>query len=384
MGSGSQSDNVVTADTVKVISSQTSVAWQLQHKLVGQRWFIPRIVQGRIGPQQVILLNAALLPASHYHGQIGQACQDMAWTERTTQVPDYLGDVGAKPFSCSLKATASTPLALVLTSTRTKRVTSCSLQRMIPDDKTSHSKGFRCRSEPVYAIESPQQGLQAWKHMSELKLICGVSTSPSPERLNLLDMRPAMELDWLDWAGVCSPKAEMRSIKAVVHRAAHQVLAVGGRGGVLCLVQQLQQGHASTPVMCFICVAQANVDDLTVKKIFTHKTCNVSTCPNITSRLEGQPDSGVNGESCSSSDAPGHLAVHLEALRGTLCCCLGITGGGRGQEYLRISHMVALADDHVNIKRNDRMRLSWRNQAPLTCDSSNPSCSTSFNKAVLA
>lgn len=38
-------------------------------------------------------------------------------------------------------------------------------------------QGFRCRSEPVYAIESPQQGLQAWKHMSELKLICGVISS---------------------------------------------------------------------------------------------------------------------------------------------------------------------------------------------------------------
>ncbi len=52
-----------------------------------------------------------------------------------------------------------------------------------------------------------------------------------------------------------SPKAEMHSIRAVVHRAAHQVLAVGAREGVLCLVQQLQQGHARTPVMCIICIA---------------------------------------------------------------------------------------------------------------------------------
>ncbi len=53
-----------------------------------------------------------------------------------------------------------------------------------------------------------------------------------------------------------SPKAEMGSIRAVVHRAAHQVLTVAGREGVLCLVQQLQQGHARTPVMCIICIAQ--------------------------------------------------------------------------------------------------------------------------------
>ncbi len=37
-----------------------------------------------------------------------------------------------------------------------------------------------------------------------------------------------------------SPKAEVCSIRAVVHGAAHQVLAVGGREGILCLVQQLQ------------------------------------------------------------------------------------------------------------------------------------------------
>ena len=58
---------------------------------------------------------------------------------------------------------------------------------------------------------------------------------------------------------VCSgPKAEMRSIRAVVCRAAHQVLAVGGREGVLGLVQQLQQGNARTPVMCSICIAQVS------------------------------------------------------------------------------------------------------------------------------
>ena len=53
-----------------------------------------------------------------------------------------------------------------------------------------------------------------------------------------------------------SPKAEVCSIRAVVHGAAHQVLAVGGREGILCLVQQLQQGNARTPVMCIICIAQ--------------------------------------------------------------------------------------------------------------------------------
>lgn len=29
-----------------------------------------------------------------------------------------------------------------------------------------------------------------------------VSTSPKPDRLNMLDMRPTTELDWLDWLGV--------------------------------------------------------------------------------------------------------------------------------------------------------------------------------------
>jgi len=52
---------------------------------MGQGWFIPRVVQGGVGPQQVILLNAALLPASQYRRQMGQACQGMAWTEWTTE-----------------------------------------------------------------------------------------------------------------------------------------------------------------------------------------------------------------------------------------------------------------------------------------------------------
>ena len=29
-----------------------------------------------------------------------------------------------------------------------------------------------------------------------------VSTPPRPDRPNLVDMRPATELDWLDWVGV--------------------------------------------------------------------------------------------------------------------------------------------------------------------------------------
>ncbi len=79
-----------------------------------------------------------------------------------------------------------------------------------------------------------------------------------------------------------SPKAEVRSIRAVVHRAAHQVLAVGGREGILCLVQQLQQGHASTPVVCIICIAQ-----LTWHRLPQHRSPGIGCL--YTDQLEQTP-----------------------------------------------------------------------------------------------
>lgn len=59
---GSHIHKPMMADTVQVILPQASIAWKLQEKLVGQGRFIPGIVQGGVGPQQVVLLCTALLP----------------------------------------------------------------------------------------------------------------------------------------------------------------------------------------------------------------------------------------------------------------------------------------------------------------------------------
>lgn len=63
----------VMANMVQVIFPQTPVAWKLQEKLVGQGWFVPGIVQGGVGPQQVVLLCTALLPVVRVSGFVSKS-----------------------------------------------------------------------------------------------------------------------------------------------------------------------------------------------------------------------------------------------------------------------------------------------------------------------
>ena len=56
----------------------------------------------------------------------------------------------------------------------------------------------------------------------------------------------------------CCPETEVCRVGVVVDRAADQVLTVGSRKGMLCLMQQLQQWHTRAPMvgawpLLFIC-----------------------------------------------------------------------------------------------------------------------------------
>ena len=95
--SGSQVDSGLASNAVQVVDSQPPVAGQLQHQVVRQRGFIPGIVQGREGAQQIVLFNAALLPAPRNSKKVEHTSEQQEGNGRTKTL---LGDSRAEDDAC--------------------------------------------------------------------------------------------------------------------------------------------------------------------------------------------------------------------------------------------------------------------------------------------